>query len=277
MTTEIVLTWVAVTCYVVSTAMFVFGVTFEREALLRIGLIAATAGIVPQIAGLAARWVRVGHGPYLGLFEVASSLTLFSVAFFVSVVWRNPRLSPIGIAVMPMVVLLIGGAMLSPKAELNVSPTLASYWLAVHVIFSDLAFGAFVVSFGLAVVYVVRERSAGGPWAERFRRLPAQDVIDHASSRFVLAGFVFWGIMIAAGAIWANEAWGRYWGWDPLETWSLGIWLVYAVYLHLHLNRGWRGEKIAWVAIAAMPICLFSALGIPIAFKSIHAGYLIAE
>jgi cytochrome c-type biogenesis protein CcsB len=275
MTTEIVLMWIALTFYVAGTALFVFGVVFEREKWTRRAVIVSAMGLVPQAAAMAVRWVRLGHGPYLGYYELTSTLTFFTVLFFVLMAWRYPKLSAAGIVVMPVALLLIGAAMLAPKGGLDVGPTLASYWLFIHVIFSDLAFGAFVISFGLAVAYVIRARSGDGPWARRLSRLPDQDTVDRLSGRLVIAAFLFWSIMIASGAIWANEAWGRYWGWDAIETWSLIVWLIYAVYLHLRLTLGWRGERIAWYAIIALPIAVFSVAGIPFVYKaSIHAGYL---
>jgi cytochrome c-type biogenesis protein CcsB len=275
MTTEIVLMWIALTFYVAGTALFVFGVVFEREKWTRRAVIVSAMGLVPQAAAMAVRWVRLGHGPYLGYYELTSTLTFFTVLFFVLMAWRYPKLSAAGIVVMPVALLLIGAAMLAPKGGLDVGPTLASYWLFIHVIFSDLAFGAFVISFGLAVAYVIRARSGDGPWARRLSRLPDQHTVDRLSGRLVIAAFLFWSIMIASGAIWANEAWGRYWGWDAIETWSLIVWLIYAVYLHLRLTLGWRGERIAWYAIIALPIAVFSVAGIPFVYKaSIHAGYL---
>jgi cytochrome c-type biogenesis protein CcsB len=224
---------------------------------------------------MAMRWVRLGHGPYLGYFELTSALTFFTVLLLVGMAWRYPRTSSAGIVIMPVALLLIGAAMTAPKGGLDVGPTLASYWLFIHVVFSDLAFGAFVVSFGLAVAYVMRARSPEGPWARKLSKLPDQETVDRLSGRFVVAGFLFWGIMIASGAIWANEAWGRYWAWDPIETWSLVVWIIYAVYLHLRLTLGWRGEKIAWYAIIAMPVAMFCLAGIPFIYKaSIHTGYL---
>jgi len=80
--------------------------------------------------------------------------------------------------------------------------------------------------------------------------------------------------MIVSGAIWANQAWGRYWGWDPIETWSLIVWVIYAIYLHLRFTRGWQGERLAWFAVIAMPVSLFALLGTPIVFNSIHGGYI---
>jgi len=255
--------------------MFVGGVVFEREKWTRRAVLISAIGLVPQTASMAMRWVRLGHGPYLGYFELTSALTFFTVLLLVGMAWRYPKTSSAGIVIMPVALLLIGAAMTAPKGGLDVGPTLASYWLFIHVVFSDLAFGSFAVSFGLAVAYVMRARSGEGRWAHRLSRLPDQETVDRLSGRFVVAGFLFWGIMIASGAIWANEAWGRYWGWDPIETWSLVVWIIYAVYLHLRLTLRWRGEKIAWYAIIAMPIAMFCLAGIPFLYKaSIHTGYL---
>ncbi len=274
MTVEIVLMWVALTLYVVATVLFVTGVTFAKERLTRMAVAASAVGLAPQLIAIAVRWARVGHGPYIGYYEVANALTLFVVVLFVLAAWRIPRLSAAGIAIMPIAVLLLGGAMFLSKTDLPLTGTLASYWLFIHVTFANLAFAAFVISFGLAIAYVVRQRSSGGKWAQRLSKLPAQEVVDDLTSRFVLAGFLFWGIMIASGAIWANQAWGRYWGWDPIETWSLIVWIIYAIYLHLRFTMHWRGERLAWYAIISMPLALFCLLGIPIVFHTAHAGYI---
>jgi cytochrome c-type biogenesis protein CcsB len=254
--------------------MFVFGVIFTREKLSRRAVYVSAVGLLPQIVALGVRWARLGHGPYIGYYEVASALTLCTVVFFVVAAWRNPRLDATGMGIMPVAVLLLGAAMLASKADFPITASLASYWLFIHVAFANLSFAAFAASFGLAIVYVIRQRSSSGAWAQRLAKLPPQDVVDDLTARFVLAGFLLWGIMIVTGAIWANESWGRYWSWDPIETWSLVVWLIYAVYLHFKYMRKWRGERLAWFAIVAMPIALFCLVGIPTVFNTIHAGYI---
>jgi cytochrome c-type biogenesis protein CcsB len=234
----------------------------------------SAGGLVPQLVALGARWARLGHGPYIGYYEVANALTLCTVIFFVVAALRSPRLSAMGIGIMPVAVLLLAGAMLASKADFPITAGLASYWLFVHVAFANLAFAALVASFGLAVVYVIRERSKTGVWAKHLAKLPDQEVVDDLTARFVLAGFLLWGIMIASGAIWANESWGRYWTWDPIETWSLIVWLIYAIYLHLRFTMRWRGTRLAWYAIVSMPVALFCLVGIPTVFHTIHAGYI---
>lgn len=272
MTFEVVLTWLALTSYTVSTALVIVGVVFSKERLTRWAIWAAGVGLVLQTASLGLRWARVGHGPYLGFYEVASALVLFTVGAYVLAVWRNPRLAGAGIAVMPVALLLLGGSMLAQGSEVPITAKLSSWWLFLHVTFANLAFGAFALSFGCAIVYVMRARSESGIWAQRFERAPAQEVLENFTVRFVLIGFLFWAMMIATGAIWANEAWGRYWGWDPIETWSLIVWIIYAVYLHLRFTLKWAGERLAWFAIIAMPLALFALIGIPLAFSTPHAG-----
>lgn len=119
-----------------------------------------------------------------------------------------------------------------------------------------------------------RSLKATGTWAAVLAKLPPPDTIDELSVKFVGVGFIFLSIMIAAGSIWANEAWGRYWGWDAMETWSLIACAIYAIYLHLRLTMGWKGRKAAWLAVVSLPIIVFSLLGVPIFYKSIHGAYL---
>jgi len=272
--TEIILMWSVLTLYVVSTLMYVFGVALSRDGLLRWALWSTSAGLVLQLGAMGVRWVRLGHGPYIGYYEVANALTLCTVAIFVVAAWRNDRLNAAGMAIMPIAVLLLGGAMLASKEDFPITAGLASYWLFIHVAFANFAFGAFAASFGFALVYVIRERSKTGKWLRRLEKLPPQKAVDDLNSRLVLAGFLLWGVMIVSGAIWANESWGRYWSWDPIETWSLIVWIIYAVFLHLRFTMHWRGQRLAWFAIVSMPIALFCLVGIPTLYNTIHAGYI---
>ncbi len=273
MTLEITLMWITLGFYFVSTLMFVVGVVFTKDKTTRQAFYVAAAGLVPQLAAVAVRWVRLGHGPYVGYYEVANALTLFTMVLFVAAALRNTRLASIGVAVMPVSVLLLGGAMLSDKADIPITASLASYWLVIHVIFANMAFAAFVASFGLSVAYVLRSKP-GSVWVDRLKALPNQLRVEDLSVRFVLAGFLLWGMMIVSGAIWAEESWGRYWSWDPIETWSLIVWLIYAVFLHLRYTMRWKGDRLAWFSIVSMPIALFCLIGIPTVYNTIHAGYI---
>lgn len=271
MDTEIVVMWAAVSVYAVASVLFILSFVFKMDKLAWLGVAATVLGILPHIAAVAGRWVRVEHGPYLGFYEVVSSFALLGAVAFCLVVWRYPSLRLAGAALMPIAFLTLGGSMLAPKSGIEVTATLASYWLTVHVAFAKLAYGSFITAFGMSIMYLLREKRPSGGLLSR---LPAAEVIDDLVFKFVAAGFIFLGIMIAAGAVWANEAWGRYWGWDPIETWSLISWLCYAVVLHLRLTLGWRGTRFMWAAMAALPVVLFSLVGVAVVYKTIHGAYL---
>lgn len=274
MTSEIVMMWAAVTLYALSSILFVIALVFRRQALLNWALAVGLIGLVPHLVGIAVRWGRVGHPPALGFYEVVSSYAFISVAAFGLLVWRRRGLVALGAILMPLAFLMLGAAMFTPKADLALTSKLASWWLNIHVVFAKLSYGAFIVSFALAFVYLYRDR-VKGTLADVLEKLPAQPIIDDLQFRFVSVGFVFLGIMIVAGAIWANEAWGRYWAWDPIETWSLISWIVYALYLHTRLTLGWSGRRSARFAMFALPVVLFALIGVPLVYRSIHGAYLL--
>jgi len=271
---ELICTWTAILAYAGSTIAFIVGVAFGIQRWESIGVRLAWVGVIAHAAALALRWVRVGHGPFLGFYEVASLLAFTAVLMFLLVARKYPALAVAGIAVMPMSFLIMGATLLVNNEPQTVMSSLASFWLIIHVIFANLAFGAYMVSFALAVAFLLKDGRPDHRWQRLLDRFPEPDVLDGLTFRFVGAGLLFQTIMITSGAIWANEAWGRYWGWDPVETWSLIAWAIYAIYLHLTLTMGWRGRKAAWIAVIALPVILFSLLGVPIAYNSIHGAYL---
>ncbi|MHB9004566.1 MAG: cytochrome c biogenesis protein CcsA, partial [Coriobacteriia bacterium] len=205
MTSEIILMWLAVSLYALSAVLFIVSLIFKRPGLTRLALGVAMLGLLPHTVAIGMRWVRVDHGPYLGFYEVVSSFAWISVLTLGLLAWRRPTLGALGVILMPIAFLLLGGSMFAPQAELAITGTLASWWLTIHVAFAKLSYGAFIASFALALVYLYRER-ADGVLADALSKLPDQEVLDDLQFRFVSVGFVFLGIMIVAGAIWANEA-----------------------------------------------------------------------
>lgn len=268
---EIIWMWAAVTAYAAAAALFVIGFVFRKDRIEKAAVALTVIAMAPHIIAIGGRWIRLGHGPYLGFYEVVSSFALLGAIAFCLVVWRYPSLRVAGAALMPIAFLALGGSMLAPKSGMEVTATLASYWLAVHVAFAKLTYGSFITAFGMAIMYLVREKR---PESGLLAKLPAKEIVDDLVFKFVAAGFIFLGIMIAAGAVWANEAWGRYWGWDPIETWSLISWLCYAVVLHLRLTMGWKGARFMWAAMAALPVVLFALVGVAVVYNSIHGAYL---
>jgi cytochrome c-type biogenesis protein CcsB len=145
-------------------------------------------------------------------------------------------------------------------------------------VFANLAFGSILVAVGIAALYVLKERGLNRiDRIEKdsfYDKLPTLNVMDDLMYRFVASGLLFLTIMIAAGAIWANQTWGRYWGWDPTETWSLVTWFIYAICLHLRMNAGWSGRRIAWFIILSIIILAFSLFGVGYVYSGLHTDYL---
>jgi cytochrome c-type biogenesis protein CcsB len=276
-TLEIVLMWVAVTAYALAGIAAIIGFVFRAKPLLGAVVWLGLAGLVAHAAAIIVRWDRVGHAPYLGFYEVVSSYAFVGVVIFLVLAWRKPALTVAGAALMPAAFLFLGAAMLAPKSDAAVSGALASYWLTIHVSLAKLSYGSFLTGFGLAVVYLVLT-STRKSWADRLA--PASltpEIVDDLVFKFTAAGFIFLAIMVVSGAIWANEAWGRYWGWDPIETWSLIWWFAYAFIIHLRVTMGWRGRRFAWAVIAGVPIMLFALVGVVLVYESIHGAYLLPQ
>jgi cytochrome c-type biogenesis protein CcsB len=273
---EILLMWAAVTIYALGSILYIIGMVFKFDKLVWVAFWTSLAGLVPQTAAVIVRWVQVGHGPYLGFYEVVASYAWIAIVVLGILTWIRPSLKAAGVFIMPIALLMLGGAMLAPKSPLAITAKLASWWLNIHVTFAKLSYSSFIAAFALGLIYLIRERRAaqGKDDTGILSRLPSQQVIDDIAFRFIGVGFIFLSVMIVAGAIWANEAWGRYWGWDPIETWSLISWIVYAAFLHTRLTLGWRGTKSAWFAVLALPVMVFTLIGVPIAYKSIHGAYL---
>jgi cytochrome c-type biogenesis protein CcsB len=274
LTVEIWLMWSAVFIYAASSVLFAVGTVFERERLLGFAVAVAALGITAQSVAFGVRWVRVGHAPFLGFYEVVSAYAFATVVTTVLVAWRLPKLRSLGTVLMPLSLLALGASMLADKTDEIAGGMLSRWWLTVHVTFAKLSYSSFIVAFALAVVFLLRSRRKPGKLTPILDKLPSQDAVDDLSYRFAAVGLVFLSVMIAAGAIWANEAWGRYWAWDPIETWSLVTWLAYSAYLHFRLTLGWRGRKSAWLLLAALPLVAFSFVVVPIIYNSIHGAYM---
>lgn len=271
---EVFLMWSVVMLYATGSVLFIAGAIFGRERMLSSGSWIAGAGLVLHALAIGVRWIRVGHAPFLGFYEVVSAYAFATVAMLLLVTLVRRQFRPIGIVLMPVSLVGLGAAMLADKSDEFVTGMLASWWLSVHVLFARLAYSSFVVAFAFAVVFLLRDAGREGRAKPLLDKFPTQPILDELSFRFAAVGLIFLTVMIATGAIWANESWGRYWAWDAIETWSLVVWLVYALYLHMRLTLGWRDRKSAWLLVLALPLMVFSFAVVPTIYNSIHAAYM---
>lgn len=252
--------WLAVGLYSAGTVLLVATAVFRLRARWQTGALAlATLGLLPHAGAIALRWIEVQHGPYIAFYEVATSDSWVAVALYVLVAWRFPRMRPAGAAILPISFLLIGAAVMSPREGRELLPTLRSYWLVLHVVFAKLAYGPYLLGLGAAILYLFARRRQGAVAG----RLNDPAVLDDLSYRFVGFGFLMHMVMVITGAIWAKQAWGSYWSWDPIETWSLVSWLGFAVVLHLRIVHNWRGRRAAWGTIGGVALVVVAFFAIP--------------
>ena len=272
---EVLFLWGAVALYAASTMFYVVSLVFQQPQRLGVASRLAAAGLVSQSLSLLLRWIEAGHGPYLTFYESLNSHSWAAVLFFLVFQRWNPRYRFLGVGVMPVAFLLIGLGALSGRDIVPVPANFAIFWLVVHVLFAMSALSSSLVATAFSFLYLARLRlEKGGASAESdlLARLPSLQVLEDLSYRFVALGFILQTIMMAAGAIWAERAWGRYWGWDPVETWTLISWLVYGIYLHLRITYRWRGTRAVWFTTLGLGVLLFSFFGVVLFYRGLHSS-----
>ena len=245
---------------------------------VQVAVVLTVLGLAAHILGVVSRGLAVHRVPWGDMYEFVTTATCVAVIFFLFLMFRY-RAYRLGLFVIGPVVILLGLAetvIYTPAGQLP--PALQSYWLAIHVTSITLATGAFVVAALFTVVYLLADRhakrsAAGLPTRADaiFRILPAPKVIDQLAYRTVVFGFPLWTFGIIAGAIWADEAWGRYWGWDPTETWAFITWVVYAGYLHARATAGWRGRRSAYIQLIGFGCLIFNTVVVSILIKGLHS------
>jgi cytochrome c-type biogenesis protein CcsB len=248
----------------------------RRWGLVAMGL--TIAGLLAHAGVLVTRGLATGRLPWGNMYEFATATVLVAVVAYVVLALRVPALRHIGLFVLAPVVLalvLIGLFLYAEAGPLVAA--LRSSWLAIHVTTAILGFGIFFVSGIASVLYLLRSRAearvADGeePPTGVVSRLPAAAALDRVAHRTAVFGFPIWTFAVIAGAIWAESAWGRFWGWDPKETWAFIAWVVYAAYLHARTTAGWRGRPAAWVNVAGLVVMIFNLLYVNMVSTGLHS------
>jgi len=215
------------------------------------------------------RWVRLDHGPFVTMFEILSSNVWSLMLIFAIAYWRLTVVRPMAAVVMPILFIMMGWLMTVSPGEARLPPTYHTVWLFVHIGFAKVFMGAVLVAVGISGIILSRERTFG---TERFKRLPDNARLSELSFRCMAIGFVFETLMLIAGAIWAQDAWGRYWNWDPLETWSFITWVMVAIYLHSRFTYKVTPQRGAWMIIAVFVAAFLTFFGVPFITESAHQG-----
>jgi cytochrome c-type biogenesis protein CcsB len=245
---------------------------------VRAALVATFFGLAAHLVGVISRGLAVHRLPWGDMYEFVVALTCVAVIFFLGLMIRY-RAYYLGLFVMGAVVIALGLAQtVIYTAAGPLVPALQSYWLSIHVTAITLAVGTFFVAAVLGIVYLFAARHTRRVAAGRAHaadgimgRLPAPEVFDRLSYRTVMFAFPLWTFGIIAGAIWADQAWGRYWGWDPTETWAFITWVLYACFLHARSTAGWRGWKATVVQLIAFCCLLFNMVGVSLFITGLHS------
>jgi cytochrome c-type biogenesis protein CcsB len=242
------------------------------------GMALAAVGVVAHIVAVVTRGLAVHRAPWGNMYEFVTALTCVAAIFFLFVMVRY-RAWALGVFVMGAVVVALGLAeTLIYTAAGQLVPALQSYWLSIHVTAMTLATGIFFVAAVLGVVYLAvdryQRRVAAGraePGNGIIRRLPTMEQLDRLTYRTVVFGFPVWTFGVIAGAIWADQAWGRYWGWDPVETWAFITWVLYAAFLHARATAGWRGRRAHYIQLLGFASLMFNILVVQVFIAGLHS------
>ncbi|MDO4241442.1 MAG: c-type cytochrome biogenesis protein CcsB [Microbacteriaceae bacterium] len=243
----------------------------------RVGFSLTVIAAILHLAAAALRGFGAGRVPWANMYEFAVTATaaivlVYLVAqFFIEVRY-------LGVLITGMTALFLGVSQVNYYVPIvPLQAALRSEWLVIHIIVAVLGVGFLTLSFGLSVLQLLQTRrsrkiAAGQPSKLAFLRgVPDAKVLEDQAYRVAIGGFAFWTFTLIAGAIWAERAWSRYWGWDVKEVWTFVIWVLYAGYIHARATRGWRGTPSAWLSIVAYSAVVFNFTIVNVYFKGLHA------
>lgn len=240
----------------------------------RVGMAMTILALVLHVGSVVLRGIAADRVPWGNMFEFSLTGTALIILIFLLVqLWQNLKF--LGVFITGLTIILLGIATVNYYVPVRpLVPALESYWLVIHVFVAISGTGFFALGAGLAVAQLVQTyRQGRGPTGKlRFMAtLPDADRLEVLTYRVLLVGFVLWTFTLIAGAIWAERAWGRYWGWDTKEVWTFIIWVVYAGYIHARATRGWRGARSSWLALIGFAAVMFNFSVVNVFFKGLHS------
>lgn len=268
---------IATFAYLFATFFYVGYLAFRGRVVGNVATGMVWLGVVTQAVAMIMRWVEsyrmgIGHAPLSNMYE---SLGFFGWCVMIAylVVEYRFKQKAVGAFVSPLAfVILAANALLFPDQIQPLVPALQSNWLIAHVVTSFVAYGSFAVSFGVSIMYLVKNRAERmGGEGSLVSLFPESKMLDEVNYKSVAVGFPLLSLGIITGAAWANYAWGTYWSWDPKETWSLITWFIYAAYLHARLTRGWQGRRAAILSIVGFSAVIFTYFGVNFLLSGLHS------
>ncbi len=263
--------------YLVCFLGYLIFTTSQNRLMGSVSTVLLTIGLILHSGGLVSRWLethQTGYG-YVPLSNMYESLIFFSwtIVLIYFIIELKYRQRIIGLFVTPFAFLAIALTSIIPGIDAKITPlvpALQSNWLAIHVITCFFGYASFAVSFGISILFLIREKSEEKKKG-RLKWLPEASLLDEINYKSIIIGFPMLTLGIITGAAWANYAWGTYWGWDPKETWSLITWFIYAAFLHARFTRDWKGRKAALLSIFGFAAVLFTYFGVNYLISGLHS------
>ena len=268
--------------YVLATATYFMALFARSDFTAKVASAMTWSATTMGLVGLMVRWresyligADVGHIPVSNLYEV---FILFAIITALLYLYYEGRYHTRALGGFVLLVISAAVAFLlwytfdRGAHEIQpLVPALQSYWMKIHVPANFVGYGAFALAAMVGVAYLFRYRQEQQSGGAANSRLPALDLLDDVMYKSIALGFAFFTLATILGALWAAEAWGGYWSWDPKETWALIVWLNYAAWLHMRLTKGWRGTPMAWWSIVGLFITLFAFLGVNMFLSGLHS------
>lgn len=262
--------------FFLSTMFYWVGLVARSETGSAIGSKLCWGAVVLGAAGMLVRWyesyllgVDIGHIPVSNLYEVFVLFCLITALFYLyyEQVYATRQVGAfVMLIISAAVAFLLWYTVSRDAAEIQpLVPALQSWWMKIHVPANFIGYGTFALAAMVGVAYLFKSH---GILADR---LPQLDVLDDLMYKAIAVGFAFFTVATILGGLWAAEAWGGYWSWDPKETWALIVWLNYAAWLHLRLMKGLRGQLAAWWALIGLLVTTFAFLGVNMFLSGLHS------
>ncbi|MFZ6874826.1 c-type cytochrome biogenesis protein CcsB [Undibacterium sp. Di27W] len=264
------------TLFILSTLFYWGGLIARSDFGASVGSILCWSAVVMGFTGMLVRWYEsyligtdVGHIPVSNLYEVFILFSMITALFYLyyEQQYRTRQLGPFVMLVITAAVsFLMWYTVSRDAAEIQpLLPALQSWWMKIHVPANFIGYGTFALAAMVSVAYLLKSKGY------LVDRLPALEVLDDVMYKAIAVGFAFFTIATILGALWAADAWGGYWSWDPKETWALIVWLNYAAWLHMRLMKGLRGQVAAWWALVGLLVTTFAFLGVNMFLSGLHS------
>lgn len=259
---------ISITMYLLSMGLYFLFFVMKSEKYGRYATFIIKIALLFHTAALIIRGIAAERLPLTNQYEFATSFA-WGIALCFVVFEYKYKFRAMGTFVTPIIFIIIGYAAMQSKDIRPLMPALQSNWLVLHVGTAVISYGAFGVACGVSGMYLLKEKFSKDPFF--IKHIPPLEKLDLISYRAIALGFLFLTLVMVTGAIWAEQAWGRYWAWDPKETWSFITWIIYAVYLHVRITKDWRGKRAALFCVIGFICVIFTYIGVNTLLPSIHS------